>query len=82
VARFHLKNGARLERLNWLGDTSPAGIQRSAGLMVNYVYNLRDVERNHESYKRDYKVAALQHIEWLAKQSSFGRADRMQQRRS
>src|SRR5205823_5911025 len=50
VARFHLRNGARLERLNWLGDTSPAGLQRSVGIMVNYVYRLGDVERNNESY--------------------------------
>ena len=40
VARFHLKNGARLERINWLGDTSPSGLQRSAGLTANYVYKL------------------------------------------
>src|SRR5438093_9500315 len=46
VARFHLGNGARLERLNWLGDISAAGMRRSAGLMVNYVYRLDDVERN------------------------------------
>jgi len=38
VARFHLRNGARLERINWLSDTSAASLQRSAGLMVNYVY--------------------------------------------
>src|SRR5258706_174537 len=42
VARFHLGNGARLERLNWLGDTSPTGMRRSAGLMVTYLYRLDD----------------------------------------
>lgn len=69
VARFHLRNGARLERINWLGDTSAAGLQRSAGLMVNYVYRLPDVERNHELYMNEYKIAVSRSIEALAKQS-------------
>ncbi|MGH6691616.1 MAG: malonyl-CoA decarboxylase [Gammaproteobacteria bacterium] len=66
VARFHLANGARLERLNWLGDTSAAGIRRSFGLMVNYLYRLNDLERNHESYARDHRVIASRQIEALA----------------
>jgi malonyl-CoA decarboxylase len=69
VARFHLRNGARLERINWLGDTSALGMERSAGLMVNYVYRLDDVERNHELYTKQYKVIASHHIDWLAKRS-------------
>jgi malonyl-CoA decarboxylase len=68
VARFHLRNGARLERINWLGDTSPAGMQRSAGLMANYVYRLGDVERNHEVYAREYRVAASHEVEAQARQ--------------
>ena len=71
VARFHLRNGARLERINLLGDTSPAGIQRSAGLMVNYLYRLADVERNHELYTKEYRVISSHHIAWLAKQSGL-----------
>jgi malonyl-CoA decarboxylase len=67
VARFHLRNGARLERINWMGDTSALGIERSAGLMVNYVYRLDEVERNHELYTKQYKVIASHHIDWLAK---------------
>jgi malonyl-CoA decarboxylase len=67
VARFHLKNGARLERINWLGDTSAAGLHRSAGFSVNYVYKLPDVERNHELYVREHKVRASREIETLAK---------------
>jgi malonyl-CoA decarboxylase len=67
VARFHLRNGARLERINWPGDTSALGLERSAGLMVNYVYRLDDVERNHELYTKQYKVIASHHIDWLAK---------------
>ncbi len=67
VARFHLKNGARLERINWLGDTSITGLQRSGGLTANYVYKLPDVERNHELYVREHKVRASREIEALAK---------------
>ena len=67
VARFHLKNGARLERINWLGDTSASGLQRSAGLTANYVYRLTDVERNHELYVREHKIAASREIETLSK---------------
>jgi malonyl-CoA decarboxylase len=66
VARFHLANGARLERINWLADTSAAGIRRSFGLMANYLYRLDDLERNHESYARDHRVIASREIETLA----------------
>ncbi len=71
VARFHLRNGARLERLNWLGDTSAAGLQRSAGIMANYVYRLGDIERNHEAYMKEYKVAASSDVASLAKRSGL-----------
>jgi malonyl-CoA decarboxylase len=57
VARFHLGNGARLERVNWLADTSSTGLEQSAGLMVNYVYNLRRVEELHEAFAHDGVVA-------------------------
>ena len=58
VARFHLGNGARLERLNWLGDGSENGITQSHGLMVNYLYDLDDIEKNHEAYAGGHKVVA------------------------
>ena len=58
VARFHLGNGARLERINWLGDLSPKGLRESAGIMVNYLYRLEDIEKNHEAYANDGTVAA------------------------
>jgi malonyl-CoA decarboxylase len=58
VARFHLANGARLERLNWMADTSESGISRSLGFMANYVYRLADLERNHDLYARQYQVVA------------------------
>ena len=73
VARFHLANGARLERLNWLGDTSEMGMRRSLGLTVNYVYRVADLERNHEAYARDYKIIASYEFERLAKQSLLAR---------
>lgn len=57
VARFHLGNGARLERINWMGDASPNGIAQSAGLMVNYVYDRKTMARNHEAYEQKNEVA-------------------------
>lgn len=50
VARFHLDNGARLERLNALGDLSSKGVRQSFGLMVNYLYDLGRVESHHEKF--------------------------------
>ncbi|RIA47595.1 malonyl-CoA decarboxylase [Dichotomicrobium thermohalophilum] len=58
VARFHLGNGARLERINWLGDVSEKGLRESYGLMVNYQYVLKDIERNHEALVNQGTVAA------------------------
>jgi malonyl-CoA decarboxylase len=58
VARFHLGNGARLERLNWLADLSDNGLQQSCGLMVNYLYDLDHIEQNHEAYAEGRKVVA------------------------
>jgi len=58
VAHFHLANGARIERIDWLADTSPRGLAQSAGLMVNYRYKLEDIERNHEAYTGKGEVIA------------------------
>jgi malonyl-CoA decarboxylase len=68
VARFHLGNGAALERLNWMGDSSETGMARSAGMMVNYVYWLAEVERNHERYFREHAVVAAPAVEKLARE--------------
>lgn len=57
VAHFHLSNGARVERINCLADTSRRGLTQSAGLMVNYRYKLDDIEKNHEAYTGRCKVA-------------------------
>jgi len=67
VARFHLGNGARLERINWLGDTSPKGMRESAGIMVNYLYRLDDIEKNHEAYANQGTVAASSAVKKLLK---------------
>jgi malonyl-CoA decarboxylase len=57
VARFHLDNGARIQRLNWLADISPKGLRQSAGVMVNYLYDPSEIEDNHEAYRLHGKVA-------------------------
>ena len=67
VAHFHLSNGARVERLNWLGDTSPKGLQQSAGIMVNYLYRLSEIEANHEAYRGEGRVAASSAIRNLSR---------------
>jgi malonyl-CoA decarboxylase len=58
VARFHLNNGARLERINWLADTSKKGLRESLGLMVNYLYEPRSIEANHEKLVHGEIVAS------------------------
>jgi len=58
VANFHLFNGARLERLNWLADISPKGLKQSAAIMVNYYYKLADIDDNHEEFATHGKIVA------------------------
>lgn len=58
VARFHLDNGARLERLNALANLAPKGLKQSAGLMVNYLYDLQHIERRHQRFVRGEVVQA------------------------
>lgn len=69
VARFHLGNGARIERINWLADTSPKGLRQAAGIMVNYQYDLADIEANHERFAHDGEVAVSASVRVLLKQS-------------
>ena len=66
VARFHLRNGARLERINWMSDPSPAGLRQSAGLMVNYVYDESTVVANHEAYVNEGRIVHSREIAALA----------------
>lgn len=58
VAHFHLTNGARIERINWLADRSSKGVGQSAGMMINYVYKLAAIELNHEAYRGEGKIPA------------------------
>ena len=67
VANFHLTNGARIERLNWLGDTSENGLNQSFGLMVNYLYDLEKIETNHEVYSINGETAFSPSVKRLLK---------------
>jgi malonyl-CoA decarboxylase len=67
VARFHLGNGARLERLNWLADTSERALAQSHGLMVNYLYDLDFIEQNHEAYAQQHAVVAASAVTRLVR---------------
>lgn len=69
VARFHLGNGARLERIDWLGDASDKGIAQSYGLMVNYLYDLEDIEKNHEAFAEQRTVVASSAVQRLLRPS-------------
>lgn len=66
VARFHLSNGAKLERINWGGDVSKTGLKRSYGFTANYVYRLSEVERNHEIFANEHAVVASRRLVQLA----------------
>jgi malonyl-CoA decarboxylase len=65
VARFHLGNGARLERINWLGNTEPRAIQESFGIMVNYLYDHDSIEDNHELFVRDGTIVRSPDVDAL-----------------
>jgi malonyl-CoA decarboxylase len=67
VARFHLGNGARLERLNWPADTSERALAQSYGLMVNYLYDLDYIEQNHEVYAQQHAVVAASAVSRLVR---------------
>ena len=58
VAHFHLSNGAQVARINWLADTSERGLSQSAGMMVNYLYALDQIEDNHEAYVSGGEIPA------------------------
>ena len=65
VAHFHLSNGAVVEQLNWLGNPTPVGWERGLGMMVNYRYDLKTIERNHDAYLIDGTVAANDRVRRL-----------------
>jgi malonyl-CoA decarboxylase len=70
VARFHLGNGARLDRINWLGDRSRKGLRESAGMMVNYLYDLDEIEANHEAFANKGEVVAANAVKKLLRTDS------------
>ena len=67
VARFHLGNGARLEQINWLADTSAKALGQSHGLMVNYLYDLKNIEKNHEAYAETRTIVTSNTVKRLAR---------------
>ncbi|HEX6842380.1 MAG TPA: malonyl-CoA decarboxylase [Stellaceae bacterium] len=69
VARFHLGNGAQLERINWLGNIAPRGIKESFGVMVNYLYDPETIEANHEAFARTGTVMRSPAIDALLEPS-------------
>jgi malonyl-CoA decarboxylase len=73
VARFHLGNGARLERLNFLGDRSPKGLRQAHALMVNYLYKLDDIETNHERFADRGEVVAARGVRKLLRRDPASR---------
>ena len=63
VAHCHLSNGAQIERLNWMADASENGMKQSAGMMVNYLYELPQIETRSQGYSAEGKVALSLSIE-------------------
>jgi malonyl-CoA decarboxylase len=74
VARFHLGNGARLERINWQGDISEKGLRESHGVMVNYRYDLKEIEKNHEAYANSATVVAARSVRQLLRAPPKGKS--------
>jgi hypothetical protein len=62
VANFHVRNGAQVFRINWMGDKSEKRMKQSYGFMVNYLYKLEDVEKNNESYLMQGSVAVSEQV--------------------
>jgi malonyl-CoA decarboxylase len=65
VARFHLRNGAVMYQLNWMANPSTKGLNTSAGMMVNYLYDLNGLEENASSFQRYGTVTMSQHIQHI-----------------
>lgn len=62
VAHFHLSNGAGVEHLNWMANPRAVGWDRGFGMMVNYRYDLKTIERNHDAYLMHGEVAAADEL--------------------
>ena len=70
VARFHLHNGALVHEIHAQADLSARGLRQSCGAMVNYLYDLEQVEANHESYAAQHKIASTRGMRQLARVKS------------
>ncbi len=70
VARFHIGNGARLEQVNWLADTSKKGLRDYHGVLVNYLYDLRQIEKNYQRLSERGEVPASSAVRKLARKVS------------
>ncbi len=75
VARFHLGNGATLAHIHANADLSPQGLKQSHGVMVNYRYDLAEIEKNHEAYAENSKVVASKDVRKLLRQPQTARAN-------
>lgn len=71
VARFHLGNGAEIFDVHPMADSSEIGKKQSFGAMVNYLYDLRQVEKNHKEFVLNQKIAASKEVQSLAKLNSI-----------
>ncbi len=67
VAHFHLTNGATIKQINWAADISSKGLEQSAGMMVNYLYDLPSIEKNHEEYLSPGEISASAAVKKLVK---------------
>ncbi|PWC33308.1 malonyl-CoA decarboxylase [Azospirillum sp. TSO35-2] len=67
VAHFHLTNGARMERLNWLADRSTKGLKQACGMMINYRYRLGEIDANHEAYTGEGRIITSSAVRSLGK---------------
>jgi malonyl-CoA decarboxylase len=65
VAKFHFGNGAQLYRINWMGNASEYGLRESCGIMVNYLYDLRQIESNHEAYVQKGELSVSKNVKGL-----------------
>lgn len=73
VAAFHLNNGASIEHINWMGDSSDKALRQSFGIMVNYAYRPMRIERNHEQYVKGGRFAASEEVRALLETTSASR---------
>ena len=76
VARFHLNNGAQLEQINFCGDLSSKGLRQSHGIMVNYLYDPKAIERNHELFANTGETAASSAVKKLVLEVNPGTISR------